>query len=92
MDQFFLPRQFQRGIARSWKGPLSGFYSADRETGRQTDRENRHYENIYIDVIYSVYTAVVVIKSRASFSLFFPLLKVFADILKEISMTKSMVF
>ena len=45
MDQFLLSRRFQRGIKRPWEGSGSVFYSGDR----QTDRENRHYENIYID-------------------------------------------
>ena len=41
MDQFLLPRWFQRG----WV-PEVCFIP---QGGRQTDRENRHYENIYID-------------------------------------------
>ena len=53
MDQFLLPRRFQRGIACPWESSGSVFYSAgrqgDRQTDRQTDRENRHYKNIYID-------------------------------------------
>ena len=48
MDQIFLPRRFQRGIARPWGGSRSVFYSAGI---RDPDRENGHYENIYIDAL-----------------------------------------
>ena len=46
-DQFILPRRFQRDIARPW-----GVREADfvPDGSRDPDRENGHYENIYIDV------------------------------------------
>ena len=49
MDRFLLSRRFQRGITRPWEGSGSVFCSPGREAGKQTDRENRHYQNIYID-------------------------------------------
>ena len=36
VDQFILPRRFQRGIARLWESSRSVFYSAGRQTDRQT--------------------------------------------------------
>ena len=53
MDRFLMPRRFQRGITRPWAGSASVFGSAGRQgrtDGRtDPDRENGHYENIYID-------------------------------------------
>ena len=46
MDQFLLPRRFQRGIACPLKGSGSGFSSGSRET----DREMPDYDIRYIDV------------------------------------------
>ena len=54
MDQFRLTRRFQRGIARPWAGSGSLFGSAGRDPGTDPDRENGHYENIYIDNIVHV--------------------------------------
>ena len=39
MDQFLLPRRFQRGIARPWAGSGSSFGSAGRQAGRQGGRQ-----------------------------------------------------
>ena len=50
MDQFLLPRRFQRGIACPWAGSRSVFCSGRIQAGRDPDRENGHYENIYIDI------------------------------------------
>ena len=51
MDQFLLPRRFQRGITRPWEVLASAFCSGPRQAGTDPDRENGHYENIYIDVV-----------------------------------------
>ena len=59
MDQFFLPRRFQRGIARPRVGSRSVFYSA----GTDPDRDDRHYENIYIDIpLYMIYNSLQSLK------------------------------
>ena len=49
MDQFLMPRRFQRGITRPWAGSASAFGSAGTDGRTDPDRENGHYENIYID-------------------------------------------
>ena len=40
---------FQRGTAHPWAGSGSLFGSAGREAGRDPDREDGHYADIYID-------------------------------------------
>ena len=50
-DQFILPRRFQRGIARPWAGSGSWFGSGGRQAGRDPDREDGHYADIYIDAL-----------------------------------------
>ena len=61
MDQFVLPRRFQRGIARPWSGSGSSFGSAGTQGRRDPDRKDGHYENIYIDVINRKYLYKILI-------------------------------
>ena len=54
MDQFFLPRRFQRGIACPWEGSRSEFYSGRTQTPTHPDRpvEETLRKYIYIDDVY----------------------------------------
>ena len=50
--------------APGWVPEVGFIPQAPRQTGTQTDRENRHYENIYIDtsiIIFKIYSLYVLV-------------------------------